>query len=131
MAEIIQQFSLLSWNVRGLNSTAKQEDVKQMIQLHKPMSLQETKMEQVTTHIVSAALGHEYAENFYFLPADGTRGGVLLASSNRFMQLSNVQTTTYTISATVSDSRSRRAWTLIGVYGPQHDFDKHLFPTRT
>jgi endonuclease/exonuclease/phosphatase family metal-dependent hydrolase len=44
---LIKQFKMLSWNVRGLNSCAKQEDVKQIITIIKPdiLCLQETKME--------------------------------------------------------------------------------------
>jgi hypothetical protein len=30
-------YSLLSWNVRGLINVAKQEEVKHVVQLHKPM----------------------------------------------------------------------------------------------
>jgi hypothetical protein len=42
-------FKFLSWNVRGLNNIAKQEDVKQIINLFKPglLCLQETKLASV------------------------------------------------------------------------------------
>jgi exonuclease III len=30
------QYSILSWNVRGLSSRAKQEDVKQLVSMCKP-----------------------------------------------------------------------------------------------
>jgi exonuclease III len=35
MAPIRHQFKMLTCNVRGLNSNARQEDVKQVIQLYK------------------------------------------------------------------------------------------------
>jgi hypothetical protein len=55
MAELSKDYSLLSWNVRGLNNQEKREDVWQMIQLHKPMivCLHETKLHNVSASIVS------------------------------------------------------------------------------
>lgn len=40
--------------------------------------LQETKMEVITVEIVRHCLGNKF-QNFFYLPAVGTRGGVLLA----------------------------------------------------
>lgn len=50
MAEQIKQYSIFSWNVRGLNSAAQQEDVKEIVQMHRPMivCLQETKSQLIT-----------------------------------------------------------------------------------
>jgi hypothetical protein len=49
MADPSIDYSFLSWNVRGLNNPTKQEDVKQIIQVHKPLIvyLQETKLARV------------------------------------------------------------------------------------
>jgi hypothetical protein len=33
MNSVVQHYKMLSWNVRGLNSQAKQEDVRQVIHL--------------------------------------------------------------------------------------------------
>lgn len=37
MADLINDYAILSWYVRGLNNRAGQEDVKQVLQAHKPM----------------------------------------------------------------------------------------------
>jgi exonuclease III len=46
MDEPTANYSLLSWNVRGLNNPTKQEEVKQVVQLQRPMlvCIQETKL---------------------------------------------------------------------------------------
>jgi exonuclease III len=81
MVETNYDYSLLSWNVHGLNNTAKQEDVKQVVQIHKPMvvCLQETKLSNINAQLVTIIMGSAYNTNFMFFPADGTRGGILLA----------------------------------------------------
>jgi exonuclease III len=61
-----QQYKKNSWNVRGLNSPARQEEVKQVIQIYRPdlVCLQETKMESVSQLSIRNALGHVYQDNY-------------------------------------------------------------------
>jgi exonuclease III len=112
-----------------LNNLVKQEDVKQIIQTQKPMfiCLQETKPAEFTSQLIIRCLGHEYADSYWYLPTDGTRGGVLLACRDRCYQFSNITINSYTISARVWDNRTNTHWTLTGVYGPQGEMDKRLF----
>jgi exonuclease III len=89
--------------------------------------LQETKLTGFSDTLINRILGVEYSHNFCFLPADGTRGGILLASRNSAYQFSNALLKDYTISTTVTDRRTNLQWTLTGVYGPQENLNKHLF----
>lgn len=127
MADPISDYSLLSWNVRGLNNPARQESVKQVIQVHKPLllCLQETKLNDITRSLVANILANDC---FWFLPADDTRGGILLAIKGDSMQVTNTQLTANTISATIYDCRTLNEWTITGVYGPQLIADKKVFP---
>jgi hypothetical protein len=70
------QLQNLFWNVCGLNSKAKQEDVKQIINMlkHDIICLQETKIGIMTPSIIINAFGLQYEANYVSLPADGTRG---------------------------------------------------------
>lgn len=122
-------YSLLSWNVRGLNSTARQEEIKQVMQLQKPLiiCLQETKLMDITPTMVLNILGHEYRDNYCFLPAEDTRGGILLALKGDNVRVQSVSRTTNTISAMIFDNRSHEEWMITGVYGPQSCTDKKLF----
>lgn len=108
---------------------ARQEDVKQVVQTYRPMlvCLQETKMQEISNAIVQNAVGHEYADNFCFLPANNTRGGILIAFRDQHIQLSEIQTSEHTITATVSDNICQEQWTLTVVYGPQSNEDKTMF----
>lgn len=119
----------MSWNIRGLNSVAKGEDVRQVVQQHKPMAVcfQETKLTMLDDNIIISCLGQEYLGNYCFLLADGIRGGILLACKSRFLTLSQVHLTVNTISATISDNRLATLWTLTGVYGPQLRQEKRMF----
>ncbi|KAF8658741.1 hypothetical protein HU200_059224 [Digitaria exilis] len=51
-----------------------------MVAEHKAtiVALQETKLQHVGRQEVIESLGHRFADNFIALPADGTRGGILL-----------------------------------------------------
>jgi hypothetical protein len=75
--QVNQQYNFMTWNVRGLNSSAHQEDVKQIMTIYKPdlICIQETKMEQVTPTIIRNSLGPDYQDSFTFLPAVGSSGG--------------------------------------------------------
>jgi exonuclease III len=89
MDRVNQQFRILSWNVRGLNSVARQEEVKQVIRCHKPelICLQETKLALVDSWIICNIAGTEYDNNFCYLPATGTRGGIIIAANNSSYQI--------------------------------------------
>lgn len=100
-----QNYKILSWNVRGMNNSAKREDIKHMISLNRPdiVCLQETKMTVIDDTIVTEALGSTFTDNYRFLPADGTRGGILITSSSSQMKLHNQHLTQNTISVLVQD----------------------------
>jgi endonuclease/exonuclease/phosphatase family metal-dependent hydrolase len=80
MAAAIQNFKLMSWNLRGINNPAKQEDVRQVIAAYRPdlVCLQETKMQSINVATVRSTLGADLENNFLFLPAMGSRGGILV-----------------------------------------------------
>jgi exonuclease III len=94
-------YKFLSWNVRGLDNTAKQEDVKQIISFLKPdlLCLQETKLVSVDSTTIRNCLRSQYENNYAFLPADGTRGGIILAANCSSMSLSNPVHINHTLSA--------------------------------
>jgi exonuclease III len=122
-------YSLLSWNVRGPNNVAKQEEIKQVVQLHKPMvvCLQETKLNHFDPPLINRILGQDYNNNISFLPADGTKGGILLACKDIGYQFTDILIKEFTILVKVIERRTLSQWTLTGVYGPQDNLDKRLF----
>jgi exonuclease III len=132
MDEPCSDYSILSWNVRGLHNRAKQEEVRQVIQSCRPMfvCLQETKLDTFSSSTVTSCLGAEFPLNFWYLLADGTHGGVLLSCRDVGYSLLNAIIKAYIVMVMISCRNTPVPWCLTGVYGPQADFDKHLFITK-
>ena len=71
-------FSILSWNVRGLNNLAKRKAVQTFVSDLKCniVCLQETKISDLTNALVIETLGPRFRDNFIFLPAEIGRAHV-------------------------------------------------------
>jgi hypothetical protein len=115
--------------VRGLNWTVKQEDVKQTISLFRPdlICVPETKLSRVENGIIRACFGSDYENNYVYLPADGTSGGIVLATKSFTMLIVNPSRTKHTIPDNIVDQRRSITWIVTGVYGPQSDLEKKMF----
>jgi DNA phosphorothioation-dependent restriction protein DptG len=84
-------FSILSWNVRGLNSSARRNVFRDMVLAHRPkmVCLQETKMETVSQQIAQETLD-QMIDEFQFLPAQGIRGGILLGWNSDLVEATDL-----------------------------------------
>ncbi|PNT60539.1 hypothetical protein BRADI_5g01299v3 [Brachypodium distachyon] len=120
---------LFCWNVRGLNNPARCTTVRAFANEANAsiICLQETKLLHVDHFTISGLLGPDFIDDFGFLPADGTRGGIILAASCRFFSLSDFTTLTNTISAKVTWRADGSSWQVTGVYGPQGVANKLVF----
>jgi hypothetical protein len=68
---------------------------------------------------VAGLLGQEFTQNFAVLPAQGTRGEILLACSGVHYVMSQVVTKDFSVTATITSTTDNAARTVTGVYGPQ------------
>jgi exonuclease III len=95
---------LLNWNVRGINNPARKQVVKDLVVSHwcKIVCLQETKLHTIDDMTVAATLGHNFIDNYAFLPSQGTRGGLLLACSGDHYWLSQVMNRPHFFTATIT-----------------------------
>lgn len=68
------------WNVRGLNCPAKRAAIRSVISdaSLSIVCMQESKFDFVSSVVITETLGPLY-DGFFFLPASGTRGGIILA----------------------------------------------------
>lgn len=120
---------IINWNVRGLNSRARRTAVRSLVVTSSASiaCFQETKMEFVYSSTVLETLGSEFDE-YVYLPANGTRGGILLAWKSRDVTITDPMFTTNTISARVKTPGSTSLpWWLSIVYGPQDNNAKIAF----
>ncbi|XP_073360682.1 uncharacterized protein [Aegilops tauschii subsp. strangulata] len=82
--------------------------------------LQETKVAHISDSTVLDTLGSSF-EDYFFLPASGTCGGVVIAWRRSHVSLSNPLIGEHHITALVSPVGGCGHWWLTGVYGPQDD----------
>jgi exonuclease III len=122
-----ENLKIVIWNVCGLNARARRLAIRSLMETSDAsiICFQETKMDLISSYIVCETLGSEFDE-FVYLPADGTRGGVLLAWKSRMVSVTNPMLTTNAITAKVVVSNSVPWWISV-VYGPQEDADKIAF----
>lgn len=123
--------SILSWNVRGLNARARQNAVRTLIDDLRPsiVCLQETKLDVISQTVILSMLGRAFGD-FAYLPASETRGGILIAGHQQDVTLGNVFLGCYSITVSVASTQNNVPpdnWWLTSVYGPQEDADKVLF----
>jgi len=82
--------NFLVWNVRGLNSRARRNVVRDLVGQERVslISLQETKLDDCDEAMIMDMFGLGF--DFSFLPACHTCGGILLAWRNDTWSVSNI-----------------------------------------
>ena len=83
--------TILSWNVRGLNAQARRDNVRTLVDDIRPsiVCLQETKLDVIPTSLILSMLGRAFPE-YAYLPASSTRGGILIAGRQADVSFSDV-----------------------------------------
>ena len=120
---------LLIWNVCGLNARARRTAVRSLVVTANVsiVCLQETKMTLICSSTVLETLGSEF-DDYVYLPALGTRDGIMLAWKSREVPITDPLFTANAITAKVSHpSSAHTPWWLTVVYEPQLDADKIAF----
>jgi exonuclease III len=85
-------------------------------------------MQLLDQNVVARTVGTKFVNSSAVLPAEQTRGGILLAVNEDFFDLSDIElTTNTTISATITMRADRINWKITVVYGPQGDTAKLQF----
>lgn len=79
--------SILIWNARGLNMKARRDAVREVIFSSKAdiVCLQETKVASMDHFLFCSVFGSDF-DKFVLLPADGTRGGLIIAWKSSVIQ---------------------------------------------
>nr|XP_034580478.1 uncharacterized protein LOC117843854 [Setaria viridis] len=119
---------ILIWNVRGLNSLARRDAVRVIVDSSKIdiICLQETKMNSVSREIILSMLGSDFDNNYIFLPSVGASGGILVAWRSRLGAVGASRIDSHCASVQFC-SPNGTAWWLTCVYGPQDNQAKVQF----
>lgn len=120
---------VFNWNVRGLNQPARRQVVRDLISAHQGtvVCLQETKLAVVDDGVIYTTLGSQFLGNYAAVPADGIRGGIIIACLQDHYELQQVDIRQYSVTAIIRRKADNGVWSLTGVYGPQGDNDKLQF----
>jgi exonuclease III len=125
------ELAVLDWNVRGANNPAKRRALQLFFsdKACNVVCLQETKIEVMTRALVIEMLGPRFGDNFLCLPADGVRGGILIACTDDFQLSLNPLSAgcQFCVTGTIVNKADLSSWSITGVYGPQEDDLKDLF----
>jgi hypothetical protein len=86
------QCNVLNWNVRGLNNPARRQVLKDIIVENScsMICIQETKLHGVDDLIIASTVEQQFLGHYAMLPAEGTRGGIILACFQDFSSISRV-----------------------------------------
>ena len=77
---------------------------------------------------MAEVLGKRVSEDLIFKAANGTRGAILVASTDDFdISFHKNASGSHFITDTITDLTNNAAWSISGVYGPPEDSDKILF----
>lgn len=111
--------NILSWNVRGMNDRDKRLSVRQSVLVEKPdfVTFQETKLRSINTTMLREMCGRRL-DQYLELPAQGTRGGVLLAWCQHKYTLLSSDIREYTVTAAFQNRSDATKLTFTAVYGP-------------
>lgn len=118
---------ILIWNVRGLNSSSRQDSVRTLVDSSRAdiVCLQETKIAALPRRVLLSALGSDFTD-FIELPAAGASGGILMAW-RRHITCSGARRVDANSSSVQFCSGNGTNWWLTCVYGPQGNEGKIQF----
>lgn len=110
--------NILIWNARGLNSNARRDVVRGVVNDCRLdiMCLQETKLAYISNWDAISILGSDF-DNFVFLSADETTGGILMACKGHVLEVKAHRVDRHFVSICIKQSE-QQSWWLTGVYGP-------------
>jgi hypothetical protein len=110
--------NILVWNVRGLNDQGHRNVLRDLVASDRILlvCVQETNMVIIERYDVLSILGSCF--DYSFLPADGVRGGILVAWRMDTWAALSFTNRVYSISLCLHELGSPNAWFLTSVYGP-------------
>jgi exonuclease III len=120
--------NILVWNIRGLNSVARQDSVvRVLVDSTKAdiVCLQETKMEMIGPRLLLSMLGSSFS-NYTYLPSVGVSEGILMCWKDRIGAALATRVDAFSVSVQFA-SVDGTPWWMTCVYGPQSTADKLLF----
>ena len=114
-----KDWKVLCWNVRGLNSEARQLAVKQKIDESgcSVVCLQETKCMHIDHRFIRKFCPRRF-DNFSYVPSVGASAGMVIIWNSSFFEGKLIEARQYGIILEFRSKHTSEVWTLVSVYGP-------------
>src|SRR3954468_17273997 len=114
-----RNWRVLCWNVRGLNSEARQRDVRNKIDESRCsiICLQETKIDSFDLRLIRKFYPRRF-DNFAYSPSVGASGGILIVWCSCFFSGVLIESQRYGLIVRFTSVHNAEIWTMVSVYGP-------------
>jgi hypothetical protein len=119
--------NIVVWNVRGLNNPSRRTAVRVVVGLAAALVVcaSESKLETISHYVVSESFGPQFDE-FAFLSAIGTAGGIVVAWCSEDVHVLSSRVDGFSVSIQLETSTGE-PWWLTSVYGPTVEALKPAF----
>ena len=115
-----RSLSVLSWNVRGLGDPDKCNVVRDAISSANPtvMCVQESKLHSIDQFKIKTFLPPQLACSYKYIPAVGSRGGIVTAWSQSYWSCSDFTLKNHSLTTLLVSTLFDHSLTVTNVYGP-------------
>lgn len=112
-------WSVLGWNIRGINAEEKQLKVREKMEESKcaVLCLQETKKESFDRKFIKGFCPCRF-DNFAYSPSVGASGGILVVWNSSIFSGQLIEVQIFGIIIKFTSTHSNQQWTLVTLYGP-------------
>jgi exonuclease III len=112
-------WSILNWNIRGINSEDKCNAIKEKIEESACaiFCIQETKRDHFD-HSYIKKLAPKRFDKFAYSPSEGASGGILMGWNGSIFTGEIIQINKFAVTVQFTSTHSGQIWTLSTVYGP-------------
>ena len=119
MSNSCRNWNVLCWNVRGLNSEARQRAVRQKIEECQCSiaCLQETKCSSFDSRSIKSFCPKRF-DSFACSPSIGASGGILVVWNSNVFIGNLIEVQQFAVVIKFTSRQNNESWTLVVVYGP-------------
>ena len=122
-----KDWSILNWNIRGLNDPKKWTAIRNKIEESNCaiLCIQETKRELIDSRFLQNFCPRRL-NKFEYLPSIGAAGGLLIVWNDQVFQGQLFHSNIYSISISFTSNHNGNNWILTNVYGPSQQEERPL-----
>ena len=123
-----RSWNILNWNVRGINSTTRWNDIRKKIDESACciMTFQETKRDNFDIAYIKNFCPKRFNQ-FCFSPSNGNSGGLITIWNGNLMKGKVISQNYYQITIEFTSNLDSTCWYLTNVYGPCEHQERQLF----